>query len=339
MALRVRLGDQRQMLARPLARQLEGETVHALDAFAREDRGFGGDLFGQSLVHAAAGARVLAFGVLAHDHPVDFICILHVTLNSRKKARGPHIGVLVEALADRQAQTPERDMVGHVGRAHCAEEDGVEAFELLQAACGNVSAGLLVALRRPIEILELQAKAVLQFPQDLDPRGNDLVADPVAGDRRDAVRLQAATLDCARTASATAAPTCEVLALPFMSGVCGPSMMTRSMARTMSAAASAWPRCSSISAPDQMAAIGLAMRRPAMSGAEPCTGSKIEGAVRSGLMLPEAAMPMVPAVAGPRSETMSPKRLLATMTSKRSGLSTIWMVSPSTWYWSARMSG
>ena len=36
-----------------------------------------------------------------------------------------------------------------------------------------------------------------------------------------------------------------------------------------------------------------------MSGAEPCTGSKIDGAVRSGLMLPEAAMPMVPAVAGP----------------------------------------
>jgi len=34
-------------------------------------------------------------------------------------------------------------------------------------------------------------------------------------------------------------------------------------------------------------------------GAEPCTGSKIDGAVRSGLMLPEAAMPIVPAVAAP----------------------------------------
>src|SRR5207244_6735250 len=121
----------------------------------------------------------------------------------------------------------------------------------------------------------------------------------------------AATLDCARTASATAAPSSEVLALPFMSGVCGPSMITRSMARTMSAAASAWPRCSSISAPDQIVASGLAILRPAMSGAEPCTGSKIDGAVRSGLMLPEAAMPIVPAVAGPRSDRMSPKRLEA----------------------------
>ena len=88
-----------------------------------------------------------------------------------------------------------------------------------------------------------------------------------------------------------------------------------------------------------MAPIGLAIFLPAMSGAEPCTGSKIEGAVRSGLILPEAAMPMVPAVAGPRSERMSPKRFDATITSKRSGLSTIWIVRPSTWYWSALTSG
>src|SRR5574341_482063 len=63
-----------------------------------------------------------------------------------------------------------------------------------------------------------------------------------------------------------------------------------------------------------MVAIGLAIFLPAMSGAEPCTGSKIEGPrLRSGLMLPEAAMPIVPAVAGPRSEMMSPNRLLATL--------------------------
>jgi hypothetical protein len=35
-----------------------------------------------------------------------------------------------------------------------------------------------------------------------------------------------------------------------------------------------------------MAPIGLAIFFPAMSGAEPWTGSKIDGAVRSGLMLP-----------------------------------------------------
>ena len=71
------------------------------------------------------------------------------------------------------------------------------------------------------------------------------------------------------------------------------------------------------------------MRFPAMSGAEPCTGSKSDGNSRSGFMLADGAMPIVPAVAGPRSERMSPNRLEATITSKRCGFSTIWIVRPS----------
>ena len=108
----------------------------------------------------------------------------------------------------------------------------------LEPTVGDVAPGLLEALRIPVEVLELEAKAVLQLLEDFDSRRDHLVADPVAGNGSDAVRLHAGTLDCARTASATAAPTSEVLALPFMSGVCGPSMMTCSTARTMSAAAS-----------------------------------------------------------------------------------------------------
>ena len=38
---------------------------------------------------------------------------------------------------------------------------------------------------------------------------------------------------------------------------------------------------------------------PAMSGAEPCTGSNMDGNLRSGLMLPDGAMPIVPVQAGP----------------------------------------
>ena len=61
---------------------------------------------------------------------------------------------------------------------------------------------------------------------------------------------------------------------------------------------------------------------PAMSGAEPCTGSNSEGNLRSGFRLPDGARPIVPVQAGPRSDRMSPNRLVATTTSKRSGLST-----------------
>ena len=88
---------------------------------------------------------------------------------------------------------------------------------------------------------------------------------------------------------------------------------------TMASAAALAPRCSSIIAPDQIWPIGLAMFLPAMSGAEPCTGSNIEGKRRSGLRLAEGAMPIVPVTAGPRSDRMSPKRLLATTTSKLDG--------------------
>lgn len=59
------------------------------------------------------------------------------------------------------------------------------------------------------------------------------------GERDAPGSLYAAFFEAPRTASATAAPTSAVLARPFMSGVCGPWMITCSMARTISAAASA----------------------------------------------------------------------------------------------------
>ena len=75
-------------------------------------------------------------------------------------------------------------------------------------------------------------------------------------------------------------------------------------------------------APDQIWPIGLAIHLPAMSGAEPCTGSNIEGNLRSGLMLPDGATPIEPVSAGPRSDRMSPNRLEPTTTSNQSGLRT-----------------
>jgi hypothetical protein len=59
------------------------------------------------------------------------------------------------------------------------------------------------------------------------------------------------------------------------------------------------------------------------------------GSLRSGLMLADGAMPIVPVQAGPRSERMSPNRLEATTTSKRSGLSTKCAVRMSMWYLSS----
>src|SRR5258708_34385003 len=43
-------------------------------------------------------------------------------------------------------------------------------------------------------------------------------------------------------------------------------------------------------------------------GAEPCTGSNIEGNSRAGFRFADGAMPMVPAQAGPRRGRVSPNR-------------------------------
>src|SRR5208283_2528379 len=64
-----------------------------------------------------------------------------------------------------------------------------------------------------------------------------------------------------------------------------------------------------------------------------------EGNIRSGLRLADGAMPRVPAHAGPRSERISPNRLEATTTSKRSGLKTNRAARISIWYWSHLTSG
>src|SRR5690606_21088049 len=112
-----------------------------------------------------------------------------------------------------------------------------------------------------------------------------------------------------------------------------PCRSTRSSATACSiaAAASLRPRWSRSIATDRMVAVGSALPWPAMSGALPCTGSNIDGAVREGLMLPLAARPMPPAIAAPMSVRMSPKRLSVTITSNRSGWVTKNIEAASTW--------
>src|SRR5918994_5751600 len=58
-------------------------------------------------------------------------------------------------------------------------------------------------------------------------------------------------------------------------------------------------------APDQIWPMGFAIPCPAMSGAEPWTGSNIEGYSPFGFRLVEGAIPMLPATAAPRSLRMS----------------------------------
>ena len=112
--------------------------------------------------------------------------------------------------------------------------------------------------------------------------------------------------------SAIAVPTSAVLrfALPRVS-------RSRVTAAAISAAASLCPRWVNIMATDEIVAVGSASCLPAISGAEPWIGSNIDGNLRVGLILPEAASPIPPLIAAAISVMMSPKRLSVTTTSRR----------------------
>src|SRR5205085_6436664 len=85
-----------------------------------------------------------------------------------------------------------------------------------------------------------------------------------------------------QTRAATASPIWVVV--PATSPASAQALVIR-------AAASGSPRWSSIIAAETIAASGLARPVPAMSGADPCTGSNSEGPVRAGLRFADVARP------------------------------------------------
>ncbi len=160
MALRVALGDHGQQLAGARLRQLEREAHDALDADAGHHRHVGRGLDRVALVDAAADAGVLAFGVLAHDDPVQVLGLaaLQRAVDAGQDARRAHIGVLVEALADLQAQAPQRDVIGNVRVAGRAEQDRVLVAQRVQAVLRHHDAVLAEVVAAPVEVLELEAE-------------------------------------------------------------------------------------------------------------------------------------------------------------------------------------
>src|SRR5699024_5903371 len=94
----------------------------------------------------------------------------------------------------------------------------------------------------------------------------------------------------------------------------------------------AHPKKSNIWLTDQIDAKGLATPLTAISGADPCTGSNIEGYFFSACQFAPAASPIPPAEAAPTSVKISPNNLEVTTTSKRAGSIIICIAAASTKY-------
>ena len=143
----------------------------------------------QAAMHAPAGAGIFAFRILAHDHPVELRTADRAqgAHDPRQHPRRAHVGVLVERLADRKPETPEADVVGHVRRTDRAEIDRVRAPDLIEAVRRHHEAGRAIMVRSPVEPVEGPLKAALALSkrlEDLEPGGNNLLADAVAGNDR-----------------------------------------------------------------------------------------------------------------------------------------------------------
>ena len=163
-ALRVGFGDRGDaLLLVALHREIEGEAHDAVDAAPREHGGLNGDLFGLHLVDEAAHLRVLALGVLA-DH--DEIDVAALGPRQRRVHPGieigrPHVGVLVEGAPDGQQQAVQRGVVGNLGMAHRAQQDGIAGLEQIDGARRHHAAPAEVVVRAPVEILKRESDVVL----------------------------------------------------------------------------------------------------------------------------------------------------------------------------------
>ena len=75
-------------------------------------------------------------------------------LHARIEIRRPHVGVLIEGAADGQQQAVEGDVVGDLGMAHGAQQDGVAGLQEVDGAGGHHASPAAVVRRSPFEILK-----------------------------------------------------------------------------------------------------------------------------------------------------------------------------------------
>ena len=125
--------------------------------------------------------------------------------------------------------------------------------------------------------------------------------------------------------------------MPPRSGVGAVSIAVVTAAESERASSGSPSECSRSSASERSIAVGFAAPVPAMSGAEPWTGSKIPGFESP--RLADAARPSPPVTAAATSERMSPKVFSITSTSNEPGSVTICIATLSTSPWRSSTSG
>src|SRR5215469_6440515 len=160
MSLRVGFANDGKQLARSLPSELEGVPQNTRHATASEDGDIGRDFLGKTAMRTAALAGIFTFRVFPDDDPVQVggRAVTQGRPESWQEPRGTEIHVLIEALADGQAQTPGRDMVGNIRCADGTEVDGVKRGQAGKSVAGHHYPMAPVEVRAPGKFLESKAE-------------------------------------------------------------------------------------------------------------------------------------------------------------------------------------
>jgi hypothetical protein len=181
------------VLLRAFLRQFEREFQDPVDAMAAHHGLLDHDLALGVGKHPAADARILAFGVFAHDVKVDVagLAIGQRTLDAGHQPHRAQVHVLVERPAKLQQRPPQRHMVGNLRRpAHGAEVNRVVAGQRVEPVVRqHLAVALVVGVAREIEVipLEVDAEAPRGGIHDTDALGHHFRSDSVSGNDSDLV--------------------------------------------------------------------------------------------------------------------------------------------------------
>ncbi len=173
--------------------EIERELQDAVDPLAREHGFLEHDLALGPLEHPPADRRILALGVLADDDEID---VAGLAVRERARDPGhqparPQVHVLVEAAAELDQRSPQRDVVRDDRRpAHRAVEDRVVRRQRLEPVLRHHPPVLRVVVAVPVELAPFDrdrelARRGLERAQSF---GDDFLADAVARHDGDAMR-------------------------------------------------------------------------------------------------------------------------------------------------------
>src|SRR5262245_33240706 len=149
-------------------------------------------------MYAAADTAVLTFRILANANDVDVRggAPRERRADAGQQTNGSEVDVLHQPATQRQEQFAGGDVIRNVWIANRAEIDRVELQQLIDRVAIHHAAVAEIEVAAPRERRELQREAVARggCGEHVDARGDDFLADTVAGKHCDAVSFHR-TLD------------------------------------------------------------------------------------------------------------------------------------------------